>query len=149
MKTLSLTQPWASLVALGEKKWETRSFRVHYRGPLAIHASKAFPGWARLLCEQDEFRHALHVHGYEAPEQWCSMVVCVTSVEDCVPAAEIRKHLSEKERLFGNYTDGRWAWKLGPVVERFAHEQYVVRGWQGLWNWERNGTDGRNSKMGT
>lgn len=39
-KVLTLTQPWAILVALGAKKIETRSWRTSYRGPLAIHAAQ-------------------------------------------------------------------------------------------------------------
>jgi hypothetical protein len=40
MKALTLIQPWATLVALGEKQIETRSWDTKYRGPLAIHAGK-------------------------------------------------------------------------------------------------------------
>lgn len=43
MKTLSLWQPWASLVALGIKTIETRSWSTKYRGPLAIHAARRRP----------------------------------------------------------------------------------------------------------
>src|SRR5690348_17556570 len=43
MKALTLTQPWASLVAIGAKRIETRSWSTSYRGPLAIHAAKGFP----------------------------------------------------------------------------------------------------------
>lgn len=39
-KILTLSQPYASLVALGAKRIETRSWRTSYRGPLAIHAAK-------------------------------------------------------------------------------------------------------------
>lgn len=39
MKALTLWQPWASLVARGEKTIETRSWPTDYRGPLAIHAA--------------------------------------------------------------------------------------------------------------
>lgn len=39
VKTLTLLQPWASLVACGAKKIETRSWATKYRGPLAIHAA--------------------------------------------------------------------------------------------------------------
>jgi hypothetical protein len=35
MKTLTLHQPWATLVALGAKQIETRSWAASYRGPLA------------------------------------------------------------------------------------------------------------------
>lgn len=45
MKALTLTQPYATLVAIGEKRLETRSWRTSYRGPLAIHAAK---GWMSL-----------------------------------------------------------------------------------------------------
>jgi hypothetical protein len=40
MKALTLQQPWATLVAIGAKKIETRSWKTDYRGPLAIHVSK-------------------------------------------------------------------------------------------------------------
>lgn len=38
MKALTIWQPWASLIAWGEKLYETRPFATQYRGPLAIHA---------------------------------------------------------------------------------------------------------------
>lgn len=40
IKALTLYQPWATLIAIGAKKIETRSWDTKYRGPLAIHASK-------------------------------------------------------------------------------------------------------------
>jgi hypothetical protein len=42
MRTISLWQPWASAIALGAKRVETRSWATNYRGPLAIHAAKRF-----------------------------------------------------------------------------------------------------------
>ena len=59
MKAITLTQPWATLVASGEKQVETRSWKTSYRGPLAIHAAKGFPEWARELCETDSFEQSL------------------------------------------------------------------------------------------
>lgn len=40
MKALTLTQPWATLVAIGAKRMETRSWSTSYRGLLLIHAAK-------------------------------------------------------------------------------------------------------------
>lgn len=40
MKGLSLWQPYAFLIARGDKTIETRSWSTKYRGPLAIHAAK-------------------------------------------------------------------------------------------------------------
>lgn len=43
MKALTLHQPWASLIAVGAKRIETRSWSTKYRGPLAIHAGAKRP----------------------------------------------------------------------------------------------------------
>lgn len=59
MKALTLTQPWATLVAIGAKKIETRSWSTTYRGPLAIHAAKGFPDTAQVLCFNEPFRTVL------------------------------------------------------------------------------------------
>ena len=40
MKCISLMQPWATLIAKGSKKIETRSWKTNYRGELYIHASQ-------------------------------------------------------------------------------------------------------------
>ena len=40
-RALTLHQPWASLIAIGAKTMETRSWSTSYRGPLAIHAGAA------------------------------------------------------------------------------------------------------------
>ncbi len=40
MKALTLTQPWASLMALGVKRIETRSWYTSYRGEVVIHSGQ-------------------------------------------------------------------------------------------------------------
>jgi hypothetical protein len=40
MKALSVRQPWASMIARGEKTIECRSWPTKYRGPLLICAAK-------------------------------------------------------------------------------------------------------------
>ena len=40
MKALSVRQPWANMIASGEKTIETRTWRTNYRGPLLIVSSK-------------------------------------------------------------------------------------------------------------
>lgn len=42
MKALSLRQPWASLIIYAGKDIENRTWPTSYRGPLLIHAAKAF-----------------------------------------------------------------------------------------------------------
>ena len=40
IKAISLWQPWANLIAVGAKKYETRSWKTNYRGALLICASR-------------------------------------------------------------------------------------------------------------
>lgn len=49
MKAITLTQPWATLVAIGAKRIETRSWRTPYVGDLAIHAAKGCDEFSRSL----------------------------------------------------------------------------------------------------
>lgn len=53
MKALTLTQPWATLVAIGAKRIETRSWRTNFRGRIAIHAAKGFQAWAKSCVLND------------------------------------------------------------------------------------------------
>ena len=43
MKALSVKQPWANLIASGEKTIETRTWSTNHRGPLLIVSSKTPP----------------------------------------------------------------------------------------------------------
>lgn len=43
LKAITLYQPWATLVALGVKTIETRSWQTKHRGPIAIHAGAKAP----------------------------------------------------------------------------------------------------------
>lgn len=47
MKVLSVRQPWAWAIIHGGKDIENRNWGTKYRGPLAIHAGKAFDMTAR------------------------------------------------------------------------------------------------------
>lgn len=47
MKAITLTEPWASLFALGCKTIETRDWATRERGWFAIHSAKGFPGYAQ------------------------------------------------------------------------------------------------------
>src|SRR6266850_2664278 len=109
MKAISLTQPWAALVAIGAKRYETRSWRTEFRDRLIIHASKGFPRWARECCEEPVFKEALAQAGYD---RWQSLPVgaILGSVWllDCVPTESVQ--VDDREREFGDYEPGRWAW---------------------------------------
>lgn len=146
MKALSLTQPWASLVALGAKQIETRSWSTAHRGELAIHAAKGFPRWARQLCSASPFYEPLAGAGL-IPDAGHRLplgaIVAVVDVRDVLPTDEImRLWLShrvgtvwnwheQREHEFGDYADGRYGWRFGRV--RRLMEPVSCCGHLGLW----------------
>ncbi|GAA0390334.1 ASCH domain-containing protein [Paenibacillus motobuensis] len=154
MKAITIIQPWATLIALGEKKFETRSWRTNYRGSLAIHAGKKID---RGICEQEPFRSVLAKYGYTADNLPIGAVVAVANLTECcqierltdsdVEIPPVKLHYSNgrvqgwfgylkenKELIFGDYTDGRYAWELSDVQQ--LPEPIEAKGMQGLWNWE-------------
>lgn len=148
MKAISLTQPWAQLVALGEKKIETRSWSTKYRGPLAIHAAKGFPGWAKDTCYQPQFVAALFRHSLSPADQLptgvivatCRLVHVVQMNEIHVfPACRSYWHqhhewkLDERERAFGWYAVGRFMWLLDEI--HMLPEPVPTKGMHRLWEW--------------
>lgn len=127
MKALTLTQPWASLVACGAKKVETRSWGTSYRGPLAIHAAKGFPAAARV------FARTLHAEGII--DKWESLPVGMI-VATCRLHDVLREDGSilwpGQEQRFGDLSLGRYAWILHEI-EPIA--PLPARGSLGLWEW--------------
>jgi hypothetical protein len=103
MRGLSLTQPWATAIALGWKHWETRSWLTLYRGPVAIHASKGFPVWAKEFAREE---------GLVPKELPVGAIVCVCDLTDCRPTEAVTLEISDAERKWGDYHEGRYAFKL-------------------------------------
>lgn len=131
IRVLSLTQPWASLVDVGAKKIETRSWYTQYRGPLAIHASKGFPLWAREFCVRLAFGRALDDGGiYSTDELPLGAILAVCRLVDCRSIDDTWSP-DETERQFGDYSPMRWAWMLADV--RRLPEPIPARGKLGLW----------------
>src|SRR5262249_18463111 len=127
MKAISLKQPWASLLVLGAKRFETRSWHTEHRGPLLVHASKDWPVAARELCLCEPFRSALEevnpfVQGTGGPVTAALPLGAMLGVVEVVgchstdvlrtcPSGEGRFPLSNQEWAFGDYRPGRWAWE--------------------------------------
>ncbi len=126
MKALTLTQPWASLVALGHKQIETRSWSTNYRGALYIHAAKGFPRWAR------DFAGEAQAGGRLPAELPLGVLVATARLVDVRPTDDPALELSSLERRFGDYHPGRFAWLLEDI-EPLA-EPIPWRGALGLFN---------------
>lgn len=142
MKALTLTQPWATLVAVGENSIETRSWGTRYRGPFAIQSAKNFPRDARELCSTSPYREALRSHGYaDALSLPLGAVIAVAELIDVVKftrgtlrdvrARAKRGEFPTHEADFGDFSPGRYGWVLKDV--RALREPVPTRGMLGLW----------------
>jgi hypothetical protein len=129
VRCVSLWNPHATLVVTGEKKLETRGGRgnVHIRGRLLIHSSLTRE-W-EWMHQMPMFREALKRHGYEGTLDY-GYVIGSVDLTDCRPVESVRGYISRQESVFGNYEDGRFAWKLENPV-RFA-EPIRFQGHQGF-----------------
>lgn len=116
VKALTLHQPWASLIALGVKSIETRSWSTSYRGPLAIHAGKKRPGDGEIGCYvYDDCRggtgwiaEIYSRDGYtgEAISDWIGdhmplgAVVATCTLVDVAPIATVANGIAHNRRRF-------------------------------------------------
>ena len=173
MKAITLYQPYASLIAVGVKRFETRSWATNYRGPIAIHAGmkeysadtkaglavwhgvvdvmgqdcwdiRALDRSIRFMegdgrgVYHDQFPKGAMVATAELVECYQVDRIFERSVDERIYAI-FRGHqqltrISSHERLFGDWTPGRYAWELANVQPLPA--PVPALGKQGLWNWE-------------
>jgi len=154
MKGLSLLQPWASAIAVGSKRIETRSWRTNYRGLVAIHASKRrlvgemlylgscwnwrgamrAAGWGKMAADQD----------LELPFGAVVAVARLVNVRPTdaftqaeldtrrMPAGETLETYSWTERQMGDYAIGRYGWIFDDV--RPLSKPFLYSGGLGLWS---------------
>lgn len=153
MKAITLTQPWATLVAIGAKKIETRGWATAYRGPLAIHAGKGLgPVGGRrgfvTTCVTEPFRSVLQGHSPEmmrGPARFWNLpqgvIIAVAELYDIRPTSYVVQELSygddaisQQELAFGDYSAGRYAWLLRNV--QMLPAPIECRGALGLWEWQ-------------
>jgi activating signal cointegrator 1 len=122
MKALSLWQPWASAIAIGVKRIETRHWPTNYRGPLLIHAAKRKTDVADEI-EDLELDLDLTTLPFGA-------LVAVARLVDCRRTDGLA--VSDREAMLGNYSTGRFGWILEDI--RAFSDPIPYRGAQGLFN---------------
>lgn len=132
MKAISLWQPWASLVALGYKQYETRSWSTGHRGRLLIHAAKKRSKEIdRLVLEEPHFRRFMELERLAGLDELpFGAIVCTCDLVYCVESGLAA--VSATERAFGDYTPGRFAWKLAGVMK--LESPIAFTGRQGLFD---------------
>lgn len=160
-KALTILEPWASLIACGAKKVETRSWPTKYRGTIAIHAGLSQKYYALQQEEPfasalEQFSEVVDIGGaveaeYEDRiELEYGKVIAIADLVDCLLVTDsytgiVAGKITKKARLengsmvigneftFGDYTTGRYAWVLANVRRI---EPIPAKGLQRIWNWE-------------
>lgn len=117
MKALTICQPYAELIARGDKPIENRMWATSYRGPLLIHAGKS----REWLDEDDEVLY---------PGMPFGAFVAVADLVACLHVNQAWpncwRHLVGHE-----HANGPWCWVL-ENVRRFD-VPLPAKGAQGLW----------------
>lgn len=145
MKAITIHQPWASLIAHGNKTIETRSFPVSYRGPIAIHAGKHWDDELEEMVVTEPFRTIFENH----PPLPLGSVIATAQLIRCVKFVSVsrsRNHrlvqfepsgnwypCSQYELEFGDFATGRYGWMLRDI--KLLDQPIPTRGQQGLWEW--------------
>lgn len=131
LRGLSLSQPWASLVAAGLKPLETRGTRTKHRGPILICSA--------IVGNADGVIHLFDRYGEAAltlPKipDWglcftdarfptgCAMAIA--EIVDCRPLVP-----ADEPRAFVPWRSGRWVWELANIRRV---KPFPVRGMMGL-----------------
>ena len=153
MRAITLHQPWASLIALGIKSVETRSWVTGYRGQLAIHAAKRPIKQSELDAIAYAYKCQLAICAANRPIERCKIkmisqlsstwldeiayplgcVVAVCDVADCIGITpQLISQQLPAELVVGNWESGRYAWLLSNVQPIRA---VPASGKQGFWDW--------------
>lgn len=125
MKSLTIKQPWATLIVDGYKEYEFRSWKTKYRGKILIHAG--------LSLEKDtdnRFKEYNLNHEY-------GCIIGEAEITDCILVDEefndkIRK-MNPLVYAKSNHVE-TYAWKL-ENIKKYENPIYV-KGKLGLWNYE-------------
>ena len=127
MKAISLWQPWASLMADGRKKIETRHWRPPMwllKQPLAIHATMKVDSDA---CED---------FGYDPLTIPRGCIVAIVRLDDFVKFGENAwREFGRPETEYGDFDMGRFGWRCA-LLEKL-NPPVAAKGFQGIWDWER------------
>ena len=141
MKAITIWQPYATLIVLGLKQFETRHWETNYRGPLVIHPAKKWDEGraydcrrvAELLGDESTFSPESLSHEqmklfYTPTGETLGKALGVVDLTDCRQMDEGGSHF---ENEVGSFGEGRFGWKC--ERPRIFETPIAAQGKQGLW----------------
>lgn len=128
MRVLSIREPFASLIASGDKKIETRSFKTNYRGELFIHASGK-------KIDKSIVDNTFINNMIKDRKMQFGKIICRVKLVDCVYMNQefINSIKDTKEYQLGLYKEGRYALILDNVE---LIEPIIAKGRLNIWNYQ-------------
>ena len=129
MKVLSIKEPYATLIACGNKLIETRSWKTNYRGEIFIHASGT-----KLAKEYLTNEYVISL--ITNLNLNFGNIICKANLIDCVYMDDnfLNKiKLNAKEYNLGLYEKGRYAWIFEDVEPIYP---IPAKGKLNIWNYE-------------
>jgi hypothetical protein len=125
MKVLTVKQPWATLIANGNKRVEFRSWKTNYRGSLLIHAGK----------RRDE-KGIKRLQKYLPAVISKGEIIAQVTLKDCILIdEELNSKLKEENiDIYGTNNIGYYAWILEGVTK--LDKPIQINGKLSLWDYE-------------
>lgn len=133
MKALTISQPFASLIADGEKICENRTWPTNYRGTLLIHAGKGskYLGRAELA---KQVRSAIVA---KAVLQHCYHIETLRRMSPShVLMIDGERHWSVADVLAHKHTEGPYCWLLNRIEK--LEKPITCSGSLGLWDFKES-----------
>lgn len=135
MKVLTIKEPFATLISVGIKKTETRSFKTNYRGDLYIHTSLKKQEYDY---KNADFKKLASKYNYEK----LGYIICKCKLTDCIKMTpsyiEDMKTNHYEDYISGTYEVGRYGWVLEDVE---IIKPIKAKGKLGIWNFDEGKED--------
>ncbi len=127
-KALTISQPFAKLIADGEKFVENRGWPTHYRGRLAIHAGLGTQYMSKVELKAFDTGAIVAIADLIACVKFSSLANMEFARDTPVAGSATRlwRHVMEHK-----HTEGPYCWILDNV--RKLSKPIAVKGAQGLW----------------
>ena len=129
MKALTIRQPWATLIMLGVKRYEFRSWKTNFRGEVLIHAGQG-------IDKEAVERLKKYLPNAELP---LGKILGKVNITDCIPMSEEFASMLSKENndIYTTHSFSRnYGFKLEDV--EVFDTPIDAKGQLGFWNFEEN-----------
>lgn len=129
MKVISIKEPFATLIANGMKKIETRSWKTNYRGEIFIHASGK--SLAKEFLTND-----IVIALIKNMDMNYGNIICRCNLVDCIYMNEdFLEYIKQNptEYNVGEYKLGRYAWIMEDIEPIYP---IPAKGQLNIWNFD-------------